>query len=102
MKKYNQIIINYIIQYMFHFSLLNALSLEHVPTNDMQRQMANWVFGSERCALCNVLKPIKQPFSDFCVFIFREIVDFILKILWKLGLRGFCEPALEMLTSDTR
>ena len=57
-------------------------------------------FWSEK--MRNDLKSMKKKEKKIAIFIFWEMVNFILKILTKLGFKDFCEPDSETLTSDTR
>ena len=55
----------------------------------------------------NVLKRMQNRLSIFWIFIFCDMVDFVLKILSELGTLTtasaiLCEPDSETLTSDTR
>ena len=54
----------------------------------------------------NVLKSMQNKFSNFLRFFFRDMVDFVLKILSQLGtlltaVSTLSELDSEMLTSDT-
>ena len=78
--------------------MLDILALSQLTTcksSPLPQKCPNRIFGPKRCAMFWNLWKINFP-----IFIFWEIVDFVLKIVRKLGLTDFCEPDSELQTSE--